>query len=235
MAVTCTVVSIGALSRNRFWNETQPRRLAHSTTVLLKDPGTTILVDPGLPAEMLAQRLDERTGLTPAQIDVVFLTCFRPVHRRSLAMFDRATWLMHEPEIEAVAEHLGRLAAAAEQDVDADPGAPERDSSESVEDIVRQERDLLGRIHPADDQLTRQIHLFPSPGVTPGCAGLLVNEPTRCAIVAGDAMVSHEYYEVGRVYEQVYDLEAARASFRDILEVADVIIPGHDCLFFAGR
>ena len=78
MALSYNIVSIGALSRNRFWNETEPRRIAHATTTLIGDENKTILVDPGLPDAVLAQRLDERTGLSPDQIDIVFLTNFRP-------------------------------------------------------------------------------------------------------------------------------------------------------------
>ena len=52
----------------------------------------------------------------------------------------------------------------------------------------------------------------------------------------GDAVISRDYYEAGRVFEQVYDLEAAQASLRDVMEVADVIVPAHDNVFMvAGR
>jgi glyoxylase-like metal-dependent hydrolase (beta-lactamase superfamily II) len=235
MSLSFTVVSIGALSRNRFWDEAEPKRVAHATTTLVRDGNKTILVDPGLPAQVLAQRLDERTGLKPEQIDVVFLTNFRPVHRRALEAFSRATWLMHGAEMEAVREHLDRTAAslrdAQEQSAQA-AGVEQRD----LEAMIRQERDLLDRIHPADDKLTRRVHLFPSPGATPGAASLLLTELSRTVMVVGDAVISRDYFEAGRVFEQVYDLEAAQASMSEILEIADVIVPGHDNVFMiAGR
>src|SRR5262245_22056683 len=130
MSVDYRVVSIGTLSRNRFWNETQARRAAHATTTMIRDGKTTILVDPGLPGEILQHRLDEQTGLRPDQIDVVFLTTFRPVHRRALALFDRATWLMHEPEIDAIREHLGQMTERA------------RTEPDEIMRLVREERSL---------------------------------------------------------------------------------------------
>jgi len=62
MPVSVEIISIGTLSRNRFWNETSARRPAHATTTLLRNDESSIIVDPALPPEILRQRLDERTG-----------------------------------------------------------------------------------------------------------------------------------------------------------------------------
>jgi len=67
--------------------------------------------------------------------------------------------------------------------------------------------------------------------VTPGSAGLLLTETSRTVAIMGDAVISRDYFEAGRVYEQVYDLEAAQESFRDVMEVADLVVPGHDNVF----
>lgn len=235
MSLSYTIVSIGALSRNRFWNETEPRRVAHSTTTLICDENTTILVDPGLPEQLLVQRLDERTGLSPEQIDIVFLTNFRPAHRRALALFGRAEWMMHEPEIEAVSEHLTRLSASLE-DEDSLENAPQDGGGQEMEAVIHQERALLGRIVTAREKITRRAHLYPCLGATPGSAGLLLAEMGRTVIVAGDAVISRDYFEAGRVFEQAYDVEAAQTSLCDIMEIADVIVPAHDNLFMvSGR
>jgi glyoxylase-like metal-dependent hydrolase (beta-lactamase superfamily II) len=228
MSLNYTVVSIGALSRNRFWNEAEAKRLAHSTTTLVRDETTTILVDPGLPEQFLVQRLDERTGLSPDQIDLVFLTNFRPVHRRALSAFARATWAMYEPEITAVREHLDQLSASLKDPDRAVPGSQEAE----IARLIADERALLDRITKADDKFTRRVHLFPSVGVTPGSAGLLLTETSRTVAIVGDAVISRDYFEAGRVYEQVYDLQAAQSAFRDTLEIADIVVPGHDNVFF---
>jgi glyoxylase-like metal-dependent hydrolase (beta-lactamase superfamily II) len=217
------VISIGALSRHALWNETQAKRLSHATTTLVQDKDVTILIDPSLPAEVLVQRLDERAGITPDEIDVVFLTNFRPAHRRALPRFEHATWLMHAPEIDAMLSHLNEMAGRVEED----------DDGREVLALLAEERRLLQRIRPADERLSAQVHLFPCPGVTPGAAGLLLPLATKTVIIAGDAVVTQDHYAAGRVYEQVTDLEAAQESFQEILQIADEIVPGHDNLFAA--
>ena len=62
MPVSVDIISIGTLSRNRFWNETSARRPAHATTTLLRNDESSLIVDPALPPEILRQRLDERTA-----------------------------------------------------------------------------------------------------------------------------------------------------------------------------
>ncbi|MCH8914228.1 MAG: hypothetical protein IIA33_11765, partial [Planctomycetes bacterium] len=69
MPVSVEIISVGTLSRNRFWNETSARRPAHATTTLLRSDETSIIVDPALPPAILSRRLVERPGLEPAQTD----------------------------------------------------------------------------------------------------------------------------------------------------------------------
>jgi len=46
MPVEFSVISIGALSRNRLWGETAPVRSSHATTTVVFDGDRIILVDP---------------------------------------------------------------------------------------------------------------------------------------------------------------------------------------------
>ncbi|UCD28619.1 MAG: MBL fold metallo-hydrolase [Planctomycetota bacterium] len=221
MATSYRIISIGTLSRNRLWNETAAQRTAFSTTTLIRHDTTNILVDPGLPAQILSYYLDERAGIRPADIDVVFLTTFRPVHRRSLSLFDQADWLMHGPEIEAMYRNLDEIE---ERD-------QEGSEAEDIKKLVQDERSLLEHIQPADDKLASTVHLYPTPGITPGSAGLLLAFASRTVIIAGDAVVTQDYFESGRIFEQIFDVDQARESFAEIIEIADEIIPGHDNLF----
>jgi hypothetical protein len=59
----------------------------------------------------------------------------------------------------------------------------------------------------------------------------LLTIPGWTVVVAGDAVVTHEYFEAGRVFEQVADVNEAQEAFAGILEIADEIIPGHDNVF----
>jgi len=222
MPVSVDIISVGTLSRNHFWNEKSARRSAHATTTLLRDDESTIIVDPALPPEILSRRLDERTGLQPSQIDTVFLTNFCPVHRRGLDLFRHATWLMHADEIEAMRRFLE----------DACTGATAR--GEPVEELVEQEIKLLENVQAAPDELTEQIHLFPTPGVTPGAASLLVLDNDRTTVVAGDAIINKEYFAHRQAYEQHSDAAQAVQAVAALVEIADRIIPGHDDWIFLG-
>jgi len=213
------VINIGCLSRNRFWSEEQAKRAAHATCVLIRDENKMVLVDPSLPAELLSHRLDERAGLEAKDIDCVFLTCFRPVHRRGLPLFDRADWLMGGGEIEAMRAHLEALADSASR------------RGQAADPVLRDELALLRSIRPAPDRITSSVHLFPAAGATPGNCCLLLALATSTVVVAGDAVVSRNYYEHGQVFEQCFDVSQARASFAELAEIADQFIPGHDNLF----
>jgi len=230
MSVSFHVVSMGTLSCNRLWGEQQAKRVAHATTTLIRCGSTTILVDPSLPAEMLAHRLDERTGMTLDQIDVVFLTTFRPVHRRGLPAFPRATWLMHAPEIEAVRLHLEETRRRIGEEEDGN----DREDDDSLR-LIRDEESLLTRIEAAGERLTPSVHLYPTAGISPGASGLLLAAPSRTIVIAGDAVVTREYFEAGQVWEHVEDVPQAMNSFEDILEVADEVVPGHDNAFAVVR
>jgi len=84
------VISIGALSVHELWERQGAARTPHATTTLVRSGDRRILVDPGLPPQVIAARLAERAGLEPDDISDVFLTCFRPSHRWGLGPFPRA-------------------------------------------------------------------------------------------------------------------------------------------------
>lgn len=215
------VISIGSLSRNLLWNETAPTRTAHSTTTLVRIGQRHILVDPGLPPTALKARLYERTGLSTDKIDTVFLTNFRPSHRAGLALFPEATVWIHEVEKQAMSAHLDRLLAETD---DLDQAG-----------ILRQEIEILDRTRPAEDQLLPQVDLFPLPGYTPGTCGLLLSLPTLTVLVAGDGVPTQDHFLSAQVLPDSYDIRQAGESMREVYEIADLIIPGHDNLFINPR
>jgi len=216
------IISIGTLSRNRLWGESEATRTSHATTTLIRSGKRTILVDPGLPAQVLAARLHERSGLRPDQVDTIFLTNFRPAHRAGLPLFPKAKMLIHEAEQQANRQHLERLV----QD------APPEDIDRK---ILRQELGLLNSLTPADDKVADMLDLFPLPGYTPGTCGLLIKLPTSTIILAGDAVPTQEHFLAGQVLPDAYDIETAQESMREVYEIADLIIPSHDNLFVNPR
>ncbi|MDX1682532.1 MAG: MBL fold metallo-hydrolase [Phycisphaeraceae bacterium] len=210
------VISIGALSHHDLWEEDTASRTAHATTTLVSSGDRHILIDPGLPPQVISARLHERSGLKPEAITDVFLTNFRPAHRMGLAAFEKARWLIFDTEREAI----GRaLVERFEQETEAD-----------TKKTLQEEINLLRRFKSADDQLAEQVDLFPLPGYTPGTCGLLLSRANATVLIAGDAVASREHLEAGRVLPRPWDADKARQSFVEAIEIADVIIPGHDNL-----
>ena len=221
-SVRVDIVSIGTLSRNRLWNETAPIRTAHATTTLIRAPKRNILIDPGLPGQILAARLGERTGLKPSDIDTIFLTNLRPAHRGGISAFPSAKLFAHEIEIShARAQFQDFVRQTKDEDLD--------------ESVVRAEQSLLEKIEPAEDKLAREVDLFPLFGYTPGTCGLLVSLPTVTILIAGDAVPTQDHFLAGQVLPDSADLNAAQEAMREVYEIADLIVPGHDNLFLNPR
>lgn len=90
------IITIGNLSRNRYWGESDEKAL-HSvicTCSVISGADFHIIVDPSLEnAEAMATELKRRTGLTPDDIDVVFITHQHGDHVVGLKHFPKAKWL----------------------------------------------------------------------------------------------------------------------------------------------
>lgn len=211
------VISIGALAAHPLRGERGEVRPAHATTSLITSGKARILVDPSLPGPLLLPRLAERAGLEAKDITHVFLTCFHPLHRRGLLAFEKATWLVSTAEREAVGVHLiGRLKEAHDQ------------GDEEVEKALGHEVAILERCQAAEDEVAEGVDLFPLHGVTPGLTGLLLPMNRLTVLVAGDAVATQEHLEQGQVLAPCHDLEKARASFGEAIEIADMIVAGRD-------
>lgn len=209
------IISIGTLSANDLWPKQGPARTPHATTTLIRSGDRTILVDPALPPQIIVARLAERSGLSPSDITDVFLTSFRPAHRMGLSAFPDAQWLIGEQEREVIGRDL---IARFEQE----------EGDEEIRALLKVEIDLLQKCRAAPDTLADYVDLFPSPGFTPGTCGLLLEHPRSTTIVAGDAVPTIEHLEAGKVLKGCFDLEQAQQSLKEIIEIADQIIPGHD-------
>jgi glyoxylase-like metal-dependent hydrolase (beta-lactamase superfamily II) len=90
------VVTIGNLSRNRYWGESEEKSL-HSvicTTTVITGKNFHVVVDPSLAdTKAMAEELKRRTGLTPDDIDVAFVTHEHGDHHCGLPGFPKAKWL----------------------------------------------------------------------------------------------------------------------------------------------
>jgi glyoxylase-like metal-dependent hydrolase (beta-lactamase superfamily II) len=103
------VITIGNLSRNRYWGESDAQgvRAAICTCTLIAGAGFRLLVDPSLAdAAEMACELDRRAGLKPRDVSAVFVTHEHGDHVAGLAHFPEAKWWAAP----AVAEVLNKSA-----------------------------------------------------------------------------------------------------------------------------
>jgi len=223
VSVDFSIISIGTLSQNSLWNEQSPVRTAHATTTLVTDGDKRILVDPSLPGNMLEARFFERTGKGLDTVTDVFCTTLRPVHRRGIEALTNARWWTSQVELETYSGHLETMLESAE-----------RLSGDDV-DSVRADLKQLGSFAPAPEKFSPQIEFYPLYGASPGSAGLLLTPPASTIIIAGDAIVTGEHLKAGRLWKGVSDMEAAADTLRDLVELAGIVIPGHDNVTFLGQ
>ncbi len=216
MSVEYSVISIGALSKNRLWGESAPVRTSHATTTAVFDEGKIILVDPSLPVQALGPVFNERTGKQLGDVTDVFCTTLRPVHRRSVMALPEAHWWACQDEIESYRTKLAALLDSASR----------LDPQETAN--IEADLKLLENFRPSPESFTRQVTVYPMIGATPGSAGLLLTPPTMSIVIAGDAVLTAEHVSRGQVWEGCDDREKALASLQDVLELVDMIVPGHD-------
>jgi len=216
MSVEYSIISIGALSKNRLWGESASLRTSHATTTAVFDKDKIILVDPSLPSQALGPVFNERTGKQLGDVTDVFCTTLRPVHRRSITALPEANWWASQDEIESYRTKLEALLDSA--------GRLDPHNTADIEADMK----LLENFRPAPEGFTRQVTVYPMVGATGGSAGLLLTPPTMSIVIAGDAVLTAEHVARGQVWQGCDDCEKALESLRDVLELADVIIPGHD-------
>ncbi|MFN0010922.1 MAG: MBL fold metallo-hydrolase [Phycisphaerales bacterium] len=229
------VISIGTLGAHPLWGERRPVRTGHATTTLIRTREETILVDPGLPSQALGARLAERANITPDDVTIVFLTSFHLDTHRGIDAFENARWLIHRTEREMVGIPLvSALRHAVEH------------SDEELRETIEREVAILHRFEEAPESLAEGVDLFPLPGVTPGMCGLLVStgrdrdgegpvdldlprtDVDRSVLVCGDAIPTVEHLFTGRVLPSAGNVEHAKASFAEAVEIADWLVLGRD-------
>lgn len=204
------VLTIGHLSRNRYWGESDDRayREPLCTCTLIRTDGFTVVVDPGLPPGEMVRVLDQRAGLAPGSVDMVFLTHFHGDHRVGLDAFPDADWRMAPSEF----EHARNQLAAGSSD-----------------------RGLLERLRPAGPELIPGITVVETPGHSAGHASLMFESEGKRIAVAGDAAMTSDFFRHRDYYFNTVDPGAAVASIEVIALAADIVVPGHDNYFLNRR
>src|SRR5262245_25205011 len=105
------VITIGNLSRNRYWGEPNDKavRKVLCTCTLISGDGFRLLVDPSEAEEAdMARELDRRTGLKLKDVSAVFVTHDHSDHWPGLAHFPGARW-MAGPGAAEILNRSGKL------------------------------------------------------------------------------------------------------------------------------
>ena len=94
------IITIGNLSRNRYWGEpdAKPLRSAICTSTLISGSGFHLLVDPSLAdRDAMAKELDRRSGLKLDDVTAVFITHEHGDHYAGIGHFQKAAWYAAAP------------------------------------------------------------------------------------------------------------------------------------------
>jgi glyoxylase-like metal-dependent hydrolase (beta-lactamase superfamily II) len=115
---------------------------------------------------------------------------------------------------------LSRDAQAAGEELDED--------QETMLRVLKRDVAILQRTQAAPDSLAPGVDLFPLPGLTPGLTGLLVLRPSGDILICADAIPTVEHLEQGKVLQSAADVDQARESFQEAIEIADLLVLGRD-------
>ena len=195
--VDFTIVNIGTLSMNKYWGESKRLRKPTATCTLLRSKEINLLVDPSPHPPELEQMLFANAGMTPEKIDIVFATHFHGDHLFGLALFPDAKWLMAQ-------EGLDEWLKAS------------RGKQAAIQGFVK-----------AEGNLPDEFSLLPSPGHTYGLHSLAVKTCWGQLVVAGDAVMTSEYFEQEEGYPNSVDFTLASETILNIKRMAALVIPGH--------
>lgn len=164
------------------------------------------------PSETLPAGLDA-LGLAPDDIDVVINSHFHPDHCGCNGYFRKATFVVHEKELEAA--RSPEAAASGYLPDDWDHPMPM--------DTIGGQRDLFG---------DGRIVLLPLPGHTVGLTGVLAAlERSGSFLLASDAVPFRENLDREIVPKNTWDVDALAATLAEIRRIeasGATILCGHD-------
>lgn len=188
--------------------------LGSTNTILVRDDGKNILIDPGILQlgryGCLPKRLAE-FGLKPADIDLVINTHCHYDHTEANYLFRGKPLQIHDKEYEYAVELYW----------------PEWRTA--FIDILNVEK------FKGDKQVTRNVRLIETVGHTPGSVSVLVDTDEGLVACIGDAAIVKEDYLEFRVPSVVTKNISGATAVESLKKVAAyqpvLVIPGHDTAF----
>ena len=91
------------------------------------------------------------------------------------------------------------------------------------------------RIFDARAEIVPGVQVLPLPGHTPGLAGLLFASEDGMVAVAGDSVMTRDFFKDRRGYYNSADFAVSARSIDLLMEKADIVVPGHGNYFLTHR
>lgn len=176
-----------------------------------------IVVDTGhVGRHALLREALERRGLSGSDIDMVVLTHAHWDHIQNLRLFEGATVVVHPDELRYLdAPHRNDHATPRWTKAILD-GLELRQATEGAE-------------------LVPGVQVVEAPGHSPGTIALAVRTQEGTAVVAGDAIQNSRVAQERRNALVFWNERQANQSVAKLVELADVVYPGHDQAFRLSR
>jgi glyoxylase-like metal-dependent hydrolase (beta-lactamase superfamily II) len=188
-------------------------RIGGGSTVTIIEGEQKILIDTGFDYEWLdtieninfnrsnLRRALHENGLEPDDIDIVFITHWHKDHFGNLSIFKKSQYMASM--------------------------------------LLVEQFDLKNFVGLNNNQfISKGIKIVFTPGHTAGHASILIDSSLRGVkariAVAGDAIISHSYFQSGHVWHanaDFVDAQMAKMSINLLVELSDLIIPGHGVPF----
>lgn len=89
---------------------------------------------------------------------------------------------------------------------------------------------LRSKLRPFPDGLLESVRAVPLPGHTAASAGLAFNWNGRLALIAGDAVMTRDFFINETGYFNSADFDSVTKTIKMIKSTYDFVIPGHDIL-----
>jgi glyoxylase-like metal-dependent hydrolase (beta-lactamase superfamily II) len=175
------------------------------TIVLIDQGGKKILFDTGSynVRPLLLEQLGKR-GLSPTDIDIVFISHVHYDHIVNAELFDRSQILISEADLNYALEAN-------------DPFVPVT--------IIKLLKERLKTL-AAEEYITEAVKAVSLPGHTPGHMGLFLEHDN--VIVAGDAVKNAWEFVHSAAPPPFVSEESSLQSYNKIKSLAKLVIPGHD-------
>lgn len=154
-------------------------------------------------------------GLDPVDVDIVILSHLHFDHASNIELFSKSTIVVHEAEINYAVRHEA-----------IDVGLARWLTAGLVSCGPRIVADEL--------EFGPRVRIIRTPGHTAGHISLVVESEDGVVILAGDA-IKDRTEAADKCSASAFDPRASTASIERILDLADIVVPGHDVALRVGQ